>query len=512
MDKQHEIEALKCADCAASESAVTDLLPSASMPIPAEALTGWPDGRPEERGFSRRSLLKNGVAGLASIYAATRLDWGSVWEEVSAQAAEPMQRSLVCIFLNGGEDSLNHIVPIGPHYDAYKAARPTIWRDGQNGANPVDVPSSAGRVGTKVMPGTGGTLAFPNIVCAGAGTGFTGVDGQGLDVLYGDGSGGAGSDLAIFPGTSYDNATRSHFDGRDIWFRGTKQMTQTGWLGRWLDLYGSQTNPLQAVSVDSSLSKQIRSNTAPVSALANLQGVNFSVPVDNTSIDVTQNIKSLAGVPTGQGNDALGRSRGMFGLTVDVSERLQALSSTAATAGYPNSDLSRKLQLAAILLGSGLGTRIVTIDWGSFDTHGSEVQSQDPQLTTLARALTAFKADLAGRGIEQQVVTMVFSEFGRQVFENDSQGTDHGEGGAVLVSGSAVKGGYAGEFPGIPDKTQRDSLSYKTDFRTIYSAIVGEWLGGDPQAILPDAGKGIFGGIQRFDGGSGLFVPGTLVK
>ena len=82
---------------------------------------------------------------------------------------------------------------------------------------------------------------------------------MGFDTLYGDGTGGAGSDLAVFPAADYTPANRSHFDSRDYWFAGALQKMQTGWLGRWLDAYGSQVNPLQAISLDSSLSKQIRS-------------------------------------------------------------------------------------------------------------------------------------------------------------------------------------------------------------------------------------------------------------
>ena len=95
-----EVKALACADCARADNAVTDLEPSQVMPVPAEALIGFPDGAPEERRFSRRSLLKNGVAGMASVYAATRLDWGNVWEEVAAQAGQPMQPSVVMLYQN----------------------------------------------------------------------------------------------------------------------------------------------------------------------------------------------------------------------------------------------------------------------------------------------------------------------------------------------------------------------------------------------------------------------------
>jgi uncharacterized protein (DUF1501 family) len=257
---------------------------------------------------------------------------------------------------------------------------------------------------------------------------------------------------------------------------------------------------LQAISLDSSLSKQIRSSRAPVCAIDSLSGTSFQI--QNTGFNANNLVASLAAVPAGSGNQALQRSRAIFGETVDVSNRLHGLNGGSVGSGYPpNSDLSRKLQLAATLLGAGLGTRIITIDWGSFDTHGQQVGTQDPQLTVLSRALAAFKADLAARGLEQNVVTMVFSEFGRRVASNDSGGTDHGAGGLVLVSGSSVRGGLAGEHPGVTNLDDDGDLKPITDFRTVYQALVSEWLGGDPAAILPG---GPFSGVARYDSGTTL--------
>jgi uncharacterized protein (DUF1501 family) len=206
-------------------------------------------------------------------------------------------------------------------------------------------------------------------------------------------------------------------------------------------------------------------------------------------------------VPAGAANLALSRSRAIYGETVQVSHQVSGLGASQTAAVYPaNSDLSSKLQLAATLLGAGLGTRVVTIDWGSFDTHGDEITSQDPQLAVLSSALAAFKADLAARGIEQNVVTLVYSEFGRRIMSNDSLGTDHGAGGLVLVSGSSVLGGQAGEHPGVAGD-ENGNLVPITDFRTVYQALIGEWLGGDPNAVLPD---GPFPGVARYDGGTTL--------
>src|SRR5215204_1251127 len=123
------IQALKCADCARSDSAATDAVPTGSLAIPTEAMLGFPDGAPDGRGLTRRRMLRNGVAGVAAVYGASRLSWDHVWNSVAAQAAEPMKKSLVVIYLNGGTDVLNAVVPTAPaQYANYAANRPTIKR------------------------------------------------------------------------------------------------------------------------------------------------------------------------------------------------------------------------------------------------------------------------------------------------------------------------------------------------------------------------------------------------
>jgi uncharacterized protein (DUF1501 family) len=484
--------ALRCADCERSDSRVTDLRPSAAIEIPTEALLGFPDGVParSRRGVNRRSFLRGGAVGMASIYSMTHMSWESIWDAAAANAAQPIQNSLVCIYLMGGNDGLNTIVPVSSaQFGSYASQRSNIAR--------VLGPSSGGNVGTTVMPGTGGALAFANPLVSG--TGNNG-DTKGFDTLYGDGSGGTGADLAIFPAADYSPPDLSHFDSRDYWFAGALEQLQTGWLGRWLDAYGSQTNPLQAISLDTTLSKQIRTSTAPVCAIASLDGTSFQI--QNTSVDANAEVARLAAVPADASNAALTRARQIFGETVTVSDRLAGVSAGQPAPGYPpNSDLASSLQLAATLLGAGLGTRVITVDWGSFDTHGQQVGTQDPQLSELSRALAAFKADLTTRGIERSVATLVFSEFGRRIASNDSAGTDHGAGGIVLVSGSSIRGGLAGEHPGVLVDDGEGNVVPITDYRTVYQALISEWLGGDPSAILP---AGPFPGIARYDGGTTL--------
>jgi uncharacterized protein (DUF1501 family) len=464
-------EAIRCADCARSDSLVRDLDPVDTMPIPAEAVAGFPDGVPRAKGMDRRQFLRTGAIGMASVYAASHIDWTRAFEAAVAEGASPSNQ-LVMIFLDGGNDGLNTIVPVS-EYATYAAKRPQLAR--------ALGPSAAGQVGTTVMPGTGGAHAWANVGVSGAGNNG---DTRGFDTLWGDGAGGAGSDLAVWPAADYTPANRSHFDSRDYWFAGALQKMATGWLGRYLDLYGSPDNPLQAVSLDSSISKQIRAARAPVSAVRSLNGVEFRVDgVSTSTVNTTEQMAPLSLVPAGAGNVELAKAREVFGRTVQVSRSLRTLAGAPVTGGYPQSNLSQRLQLAATLLSANLGTRVVTIDWGSFDTHGNQLGSQDPQLATLSRALAAFQADLAARGIEQRVMTVVFSDVGRRVESNET-GTDHGAGGLMMAMGSSVRGGMRGEFPGL-GALDRGDLRVTTDFRAVYSSIVAEWLGGDPAAVIP---------------------------
>ena len=127
------------------------------------------------------------------------------------------------------------------------------------------------------MGGTGGTLGVREQLVSAAGADRNG-DALGFDTLYGDGTGGAGSDLAIFPAADYTPPNRSHFESRDFWFAGSLAQLQTGWLGRWLDTYGSHDEPAAGgLARRQPAQKQIRTATAPVCALEGLQGVGFDV-------------------------------------------------------------------------------------------------------------------------------------------------------------------------------------------------------------------------------------------
>ena len=462
-----------------------------------------------------------GVAGAASVYAAKELGWEQVWESVAAAAEAPEKKCVVLLYLAGGNDGLNIALPSGgADYSAYVTARPNIHR-GQ-GAN------ADGRVGSWTLPGPGGAaLAFANVVVSGTdNNGGT----AGFDTLYGDGTGGPGSDLAVLPAVDAKKYSLSHFDNSDLWFEASANLNnRTGWLGRWIDRNGDPNNPLQAVSLDTALSKAIRTTTMPVSAINALPMAGFkptgSLPPSGSNNTPLWNeeVNNLAKVAAGAGNDYLARSRATYGLTYTTAQLAGAAyappAGTYPTTGTPPvlTTLSRRLQMAAHMI-DVLGTQIITIHWGGFDTHTGQIAAQDRQFKELSRALAAFQADLKTRVIDHRVCTLVFSEFGRRVMETAGPtvadaGTDHGAGGLMLALGTPVKGGFAADWPGCipsklvppspPSNVNQGNLQVPTDYRSVYMSVLRDWLGGnDPESLIDG---GAVDPLHRGDWQSGLF-------
>jgi uncharacterized protein (DUF1501 family) len=483
---------VRCIECEEIELArVRDERPIQTMPVPYAALDGFPAGR-SPADLTRRRLMQFGVAGMASVYGPKALGWESVWESVAAQASSPAagQNCLVLLYLAGGNDGLNTIVPNeATDYAAYKAARSTIYR--------LQGPTAGGRVGSAPLGGAAGqVLAFSNVMVSKPGGGDNTDPLYGLDTLYGPGDGGAGSNLAIMPAVDATKYSLSHFDNSDLWFNGNPGgVVSTGWLGRWIDRNGNESNPLQAISIDTALSKSIRTAVNPVCAIPSLSALGFTLNGSGyaspsgtaATVDVNAQMRTLAGVPVGGGNTYLGRSRGTYGIAVEAYDKGKTIAAGVPdNAVYPagNATLTSRLKLAARLLAANLGTRVITIHWGGFDTHSDQLTVQDQQLKDLSRALGAFRNDLLVRGIEDRVCTLAFSEFGRRVADNGS-GTDHGAGGLMMAMGGGVRGGLASEWPGCETSEQTGgNLKVPTDFRSVYRSVIEEWLGDDYQAVL----------------------------
>jgi uncharacterized protein (DUF1501 family) len=163
--------------------------------------------------------------------------------------------------------------------------------------------------------------------------------------------------------------------------------------------------------------------------------------------------------------------------------RESAEASSAASERYPGTKLAEKLQLVARLLKLGGGTRIYYVSQPGYDTHAAQVFTHPQLLREFSGALKAFLDDLKNAKLDERVMVLAFSEFGRRVDENGSAGTDHGAAGPVFLAGPSVHNGLIGEHPSLSDLDQGD-LKMAIDFRQVYATLLDQWLGIESRQIL----------------------------
>jgi len=150
---------------------------------------------------------------------------------------------------------------------------------------------------------------------------------------------------------------------------------------------------------------------------------------------------------------------------------------------YPRNQFAQGLKLIAGMIAGGLDTRVYYISLTGFDTHANQANLHERLLQTLAEGIAAFQTDLENLGQAERVLGVTFSEFGRRVAENGSRGTDHGKAAPMFIFGLPVKPGFVGEHPGLEDLYDGD-LKLHTDFRSVYAAVLEDWLKVDSEAIL----------------------------
>jgi uncharacterized protein (DUF1501 family) len=429
------------------------------VPIPRAVLEG------QTAGMCRRDFLRNGAVAFLTVYGASMLSWDRVWEAAAAQAATPATDPiLVSIFLDGGNDGLNTLVPVlGNDYAAYVTKRPHI------ALNPTDCLPLGGPANTDVWKWNPNATGFQSLYDAGK--------------------------MAVIPAVDYSPPDLSHFHSRAFWQAGELDPTPaTGWLGRWIDQNGEADNPLQAISAGWSLDGSLKSADKPVAVLSSIEDAQFGL--ENVWQDEQLMVDTLAGLTQRTAaSPGQAAADGSLGGAVNVAGRLKALTQPAlppAGLGYGATDFDRRMANLAWLLDSNLGMRIASVSYdGGWDFHDAQVLRQGENLAGLSTTLAAFQADLEARGLANRVMTLVWSEFGRRVEDNDSGGggTDHGAGGLAMVIGTHAKGGIRGDFPGITDNDLDEwgNLKVPTDYRQIYTNLLGSWMGTDPAAVIPNA-------------------------
>ncbi|HEY6746190.1 MAG TPA: DUF1501 domain-containing protein [Mycobacteriales bacterium] len=388
----------------------------------------------------RKFLLASGVTGGVALAAGA----GTIgWRDVADRAGTrpPDAGVLVLVTLYGGNDGLGTLVPYSD--GAYHDARPdlaygadeVLALDDQLGLNP-------------------------------AMTGFK--------KLWDDGT------LAIVRGVGYPRPDHSHFRSMDIWQTGSPDHpAATGWIGRWLDATGP--DPLRVVSVGATL--------PPLAVGAKGTGValpltSFAAPAGPLGAGV----RALSTVdPTDPPAQALAaRATGtLLSATATFGPPLEAAAGTeadddnqaqGASAGG-QSALARQLAIVSRCVKAGVPTRVYAVSLGGFDTHADEKGTQSRLLGELDQAVSGFLTDTPG------VVVAVYSEFGRRVGANASQGTDHGTAGPLFVAGAAVRGGFYGDQPSLTALDDGD-LKVTTDFRSVYGTLLERVLDTEAGRVL----------------------------
>lgn len=275
--------------------------------------------------------------------------------------------------------------------------------------------------------------------------------------------------LAIVRGAGYPKPDHSHFRSMDIWQTASPaEPVPTGWIGRWLDAGGD--DPLRAINIGAVLPPLAVGARCTAAALAPGGAPGRAQPFDT--------------VMTALGDDDPDDTPAMA--AVCKAYRAARTADTALTpikpAATEHNSLAAQLDMVAQAIKARVPARVYTVQLGGFDTHAGERGTQQRLLQTFDAAASAFVQQMAGRN----VVLMAYSEFGRRVRANASQGTDHGTAGPVFVAGSPVRGGFYGDEPSLTDLDNGD-LKYTTDFRDIYHELLAQALGADP---APSVGAG----------------------
>lgn len=368
--------------------------------------------------LTRRDLLTQG-AGLGVLALGTNAP--ALWQRAAAAAeAAKGLPILVVVELNGGNDGLNTVIPHAD--DRYHKARPTLRID------PKKVLRLDDRVGLN-----------PAL--------------KELHALWEDGR------LAVVQGAGYSNPNRSHFRSLEIWQTAALGPAPTvGWLGRVADTTGLATCHIGAEAVPMALRGR-RTLTATIADPSEFR------------------LAPGAMLPASRGPIEDDLVREVQRRIDDARDRVARIEAHLHEAvGAEPGTLEARLATIRTLIEVDPSLRVFYTVQHGFDTHVGQEYTHRDLLRKVSGALGKFLADLKARRLDERVVVLLFSEFGRRVEENAQRGTDHGTAGPVLLAGTPVRGGLIGPTPDLADLDQGD-LRFAIDFRQIYATVLDRWLG-----------------------------------
>ena len=405
---------------------------------------------------SRRSVLKVGLGALPIIALGSSVPAflsRMAMADSAGAAGVSNDNILVVVQLSGGNDGLNCVVPVGN--DLYYKARPSIGL--KNGLFKLDDHLA-------LNPGM---------------KGFKGLFDQGK--------------LAVVNGCGYPKPNRSHFESMAIWQSAdpVNAGQNGGWVGHYLDhlrrgtTKGNVANVMQAINIGSELPQALVNSDAPVPSIGSLE--DFSIKLlgrRNGSEKAERQMIEMLSKPADESPTTAFLSRQAINAMISV-DQVQKLAGNYKTEVDYGGGLGQRLKLIAQIINGNFGTKIFYCEVGGFDTHANQVGGHERQLAEVSTAITAFTADMAAKGYGDKVTVMCFSEFGRRVQQNASNGTDHGAAGPMFLAGGRVKGGLHGEMPSLEaDKLDDGDIKYTTDFRRVYATLLDKWLNSDSAAVL----------------------------
>ena len=407
--------------------------------------------------ISRRDFVRGGVAAFTVSFAAPAF----LSDLARAQGAS--RRNLVVVYLSGGNDALSTLIPYTD--PQYYARRPALA-----------IPAGAVlQIGTD---SSGRALGLnPRLT--------------GLRTIFNSGR------LALIQRTGYPNSSRSHFLGTDIWSTADPGSPQgTGWLGRYLDQLPSPVDPLTAWSTQRETPRSLMARTVGVPSITSINGYAFASPNPGTpdaafGRETATRISSHVRVD--QPHLAFVNSTAQAAFS--TLDRVAEVGSYRPSVAYPNNGFAQALLMVAGAINRGLGTKIFWVQTGGYDTHASQNTNQangayTNLMGTLNDGLFAFYSDLLNQGLLSDTLILQFSEFGRRISENGSNGTDHGAAGLMMALGGSVRGGLYGTAANLAPngnptlENNNGDVRHETDFRSVYAKVIDSWLGASSVDIL----------------------------
>ncbi len=355
---------------------------------------------------------------------------------------------LVLIQLNGGNDGLNMILPMD-QYSNLRQVRSNII-----------IPEN------RVLSLTDTLSVHPNM--------------EGVTNLYDEGK------MGLVQSVGYPNQNRSHFRSSDIWTSGSpaEEFWANGWLGRWMDtLYDNYPTGFPNETYPHPFAITMGSSTSET-----CQGVasNYSLSLSDP-FSLTPLLEGIGGeLPDTPYGDELSFLRSAIAQSNAYGEVITEVANAGSNGvDYPDDNrLAGQLRNVALLVSGGIQTNVFVVNLGGFDTHSNQVEADDTTqgnhaelLKTLSEAIAVFQADLAALGLEDRVLTMTFSEFGRRIRSNGSLGCDHGTAAPLMLFGACVNSQVLGNNPEInPNAEVGEGVPMQYDFRDIYGSILMDWF------------------------------------